>query len=353
VDGAIKYQLQVSTDSGFGTLVGGTPVTTDSISYTGTNFPASAHLYWRVQAIDKNGNGLAWSPQQQFQKTLAAPTFTGTDPANTFTNPTTADGIPLLHWDEMPGAIAYNLSISVGTSTTTYNNLQTTAYAPTSLPGTGASTWQVQAVYPTTGQSLTSGNGATQSFTRTILPPGGLTSSVSGQHQVLMSWSAKAGAASYAVRVATNNQFTNSSVFETTFTNPEYTVYAPDLSNGHYADGGNLYWEVAAKDADGNQGAWSAPVLLALPTTIHGSSSTTMIAHGTTTTVKVYAKTGPGAAISGVLVKASGAGLTSTSHTTSSGGYVTFKLKPPKKGTITFTLTKTGCVSTTVKVTSY
>jgi hypothetical protein len=110
---------------------------------------------------------------------------------------------------------------------------------------------------------------------------------------------------------------------------------------------------VAAKDADGNQGAWSAPVLLALPTTIHGSSSTTVIAHGTTTTVKVYAKTGPGAAISGVLVKASGAGLTSTSHTTSSGGYVTFKLKPPKKGTITFTLTKTGCVSTTVKVTSY
>jgi hypothetical protein len=231
----------------------------------------------------------------------------------------------------MPGAIAYNLSITVGTSTSTYNNLQTTAYAPTSLPGTGGATWQVQAVYPTTGQSLTSGSGATQSFTRTILPPGGLTSTVSGQHLVLMSWSPKAGAASYAIRVATNNQFTSSSVFDTPFTNPEYTAYAPDLTNGHYADGGNLYWEVAAKDADGNQGAWSAPVLLALPTTIHGSSSTTMIAHGATTTVKVYAKTGPGAAISGVLVKASGAGLKATSHTTAGGGYVTFKLKPPAR----------------------
>jgi hypothetical protein len=353
VGGAIKYQLEVSTDSGFGTFVGGTPLYTDSISYTGTNFPASAHLYWRVQAVDKNGHGLAWSTPQQFQKTLASPTFTGTDPANLYTNPSAADGIPVLHWDEMPGAIAYNLAITVGTSTTNVNNLQTMAYAPVSLPGMGAATWKVQAVYPTTGQSLTSGWGTTQSFTRTILPPGSLHWSVSGQHQVLMSWGAKDGAASYAVRVASNSQFTNSSVFDTPFTNPENTQYAPTLTNGQYGEGGSLYWEVAAKDADGNQGAWSAPQLLALPTTIHGSSSTTQIAHGVTTSVKVYAKTGPGAAISGVLVKATGAGLTSTSHTTTSGGYVTFKLKPPKKGTITFTLTKTGCVSTTVKITSY
>jgi hypothetical protein len=353
VGGAIKYQLEVSTDPGFGTFVGGTPLYTDSVSYTGTNFPASAHLYWRVQAVDKNGHGLTWSTAQQFQKTLAAPTFTGTDPTNLYTNPSATDAIPLLHWDEMPGAIAYNLSITVGTSTTNVNNLQTTAFAPTSLPGTGAATWKVQAVYPTTGQSLPSGWGTTQSFARTILPPGSMVSSVSGQHQVLMSWGAKAGAASYAIRVATNSQFTNSSVFETSFTNPENTVYAPDLKNGTYANGGNLYWEVAAKDADNNQGAWSAPKLLALPTTIHGSSSTNNVAHRVTTTVKVSAMTGSNAPISGVLVKVSGAGLTSTSHTTASGGYATFKLKPTKTGTITFTLTKSGCVSTTVKINSY
>ncbi|MGN6378494.1 MAG: hypothetical protein ACTHNU_06045 [Gaiellales bacterium] len=351
VEGALQYRLEVSTDPGFGTFVGGTPVLTNSTSYTGTNFPASSHLYWQVQAIDKNGNGLSWSTPQVFQKTLAVPTFTGN--GTDYQDPTTPDGIPTFQWDVMPGAIAYNLTIVNGSSTTNVNNLQTTAYVPTGLRGTGAFTWSVNAVYPTTSGNVTSGSGATQSFTRTILPPGGLTGSVNGQHQVVLSWNPKAAAGSYAVRVGTNNQFTGSSVFDNPFTRPESAFYAPDLTQTQYAEGGSLYWEVAVVDADGNQGGWSAPQLLTLPTTIHGSSSTGAVPHGSTATIKVYAKTGTNAAISGVLVKAAGAGITAASHTTSSGGYVTFKVKPTKKGTITFTLSKTGCISTTVKVTSY
>jgi hypothetical protein len=353
VDGALQYRLLVSTDPSFGTLVGGTPVTTDSTSYTGTNFPASAHLYWEVQAIDKSGNGLAYSTPQQFQKTLAVPTFSGTGYVSG-ANPGTADGIPILEWDEMPGAVRYNLTIQNGTSTSTYNDLQTTAFVPQSLRGTGNFTWTVAAQYPTTGQNVTSGYGpgTPMAFTRTIAAPTGMLGTVGGQHQVLLTWTPKAGAASYAIQVGTNDQFT-SGVFDSPFTRPEYPVYAPDLTSSQYFEGGKLYWRIAEVDADGNQGAWSAPQLLTLPTVIHGSSSTGAAAHLATTTIKVYAKNAAGAAISGVLVKDSGAGVVATSHTTSSGGYVTFKVHPTKKGTITFTLTKTGCISTTVKVTSY
>jgi hypothetical protein len=349
VEGAIQYRLQVSTDSGFGTLVGNTPVLTDATSYTGTNFPASAHLYWRVQAIDKNGNGLSWSTPQQFQKTLAIPTFTGN--GTTYTDPTTPDAIPTLQWDEMPGAIEYNLTIHNGSSTTSFTNLETTAYAPTSLRGTGSFTWSVEAVYPTSSGNVTSGDGSAPSFTRTILPPSGLTGTVGGQHQVVLSWTPKMGAASYAIQVGTNDQFT-SGVFDSPFTRPEYSVYAPDLTASQYTEGGNLYWRIAVVDADGNQGGWSAPQLMTMPTVIHGSSSTGSAMHLTTTTIKVYAKTAAGAPIAGVLVKDSGAGVVATSHTTGAGGAVTFKVHPTKKGTITFTLTKTGCITTTVKVTS-
>ncbi len=103
VIGAYQYQLSVSTDPSFGSQVTGSPFTTAGTSFTASNFPASAHLYWKVQALDRSNNGLASSPTWQFQKTLAAPTF------NTVNNPTSGEGIPALQWDPMPGAVAYDV----------------------------------------------------------------------------------------------------------------------------------------------------------------------------------------------------------------------------------------------------
>ena len=107
VTGAYQYKLYVSTDPSFGTLMPGSPFLTAGTSFTASNFPASAHLYWKVQALDRSGNGLAYSATQQFQKTLAVPTFA------TVTNPTSGDGIPVLQWDPMPGAIGYDVHVNL------------------------------------------------------------------------------------------------------------------------------------------------------------------------------------------------------------------------------------------------
>jgi len=48
----------------------------------------------------------------------------------------------------------------------------------------------------------------------------------------------------------------------------------------------------------------------------------------------------------------SGAGLKATAKTTGTAGKATFKLRPPKKGTITFSVTKTGYQAFTKTITS-
>src|SRR5437763_1422831 len=143
VEGAYYYHLEVSTAAQF-TCDQQSPgpsclenVGTNSInalaesSYTSnTTYPAGQTLYWRVQAVDRAGNGLAWSATGQFTKTLPAPTFSGvTAPYN----PTTSDSIPVWRWNPVPGAVSYDvqLNCSPTMSCTNGNNLDTTTAAPT------------------------------------------------------------------------------------------------------------------------------------------------------------------------------------------------------------------------------
>ena len=279
VEAADHYVLQVSPDASFGSTVGGTPVQTTATSFTGTNFPAG-NLYWRVQAVDASGNGLSWTVPQQFTMSYAAPTFTGN--GSSYTNPTTADAIPVLHWDSMPGATSYELKIYNGTTTPTLDvqNISSTAYAPLTLKGTGQFTWAVYARYPTSGADVASPASATQSFTRSIAAPDGLIGDIGNQHSVLMSWNPKAGAASYAIQVSTENTFTTG-VFDsyTSSNRPESTVLAPTLTPNQYTEGGSLFWRIATVDGDGNQGAWSTPQTLTLPQRIHASASPIAIQH--------------------------------------------------------------------------
>jgi hypothetical protein len=220
------------------------------------------------------------------------------------------------------------------------------------LKGTGGFTWAVYARYPTSGADVASPASATQSFTRSIAAPDGLIGDIGNQHSVLMSWNPKAGAASYAVQVSTENTFTTG-VFDsyTSSNRPESTVLAPTLTPNQYTEGGSLFWRIATVDGDGNQGAWSTPQTLTLPQRIHASASPIAIQHLKTTTVTITAKTLAGAKIKGVKVTDKGAGVTAASKVATTGS-VTFKVHPTKKGTITFTLSKTGCITTTLTISS-
>ncbi len=163
----------------------------------------------------------------------------------------------------------------------------------------------------------------------------------------MLSWDPKTAAKQYVVQVAKSTSF-SSTVESVTTANASY---APKLTSSSYTSGGTFYWRVAAKDADGNQGDWSSVKTFDLAGATSGGSGgtskfklsssgrlvkkhlkkVTITARNSTTLNPVFAAT----------VKASGAGVSST-HFTSTSGVATFYLKPTKLGKVTFKVTKTG-----------
>lgn len=339
-EGANSYRLQVSTDSQFGTLKD--DVTVAETSYTGnTTYPAGSTLYWRVQAIDAGARGLSYSPTGTFQKTLPVPTF------DTVSNDAAGSQIPTFSWDPVPGAMSYDIDVTCPTANGQCgdgSNIDTTATAPITMTGVGGFTWKVRANFPavtSSGVSISNpvhgGYSSVQTFDRTITAPVNPVTSYGGPKDFSFSWDSKATAKTYVWEVSTSPTTTTGGHFASSLEQgtTETTGVAPLLTYGAYTNGGNLYWHVAAKDADANLGAFTAPQLLALPVLIKVTASPLSILKKTATTVTVYTKTAAGANINGVSVKASGAGITAVTKTSSSGKVV-FKLHPTKAGKITF-----------------
>jgi hypothetical protein len=357
VSGAYQYHIQVATDVNFSNLVD--DQTVDETSYTAAStYPAGKTLYWRVQAEAKNDSspvGLAWSSPEHFTKTLPVPSFT-TPVA--FTNATTGDSIPVWQWNPVAGAVSYDviLNCPTGMSCNGGNGLDTTAAVLTHLTGTKLFTWQVRANFPTlqSGFPSTAVSGAyttVQPFQRTIAAPTGLVTGTGGLHNFSMSWAPKVGAKAYKFELSTtqaqNSDGSFSNAFEAFTT--DTTTAAPTMMStfSTYQNGGTLYWHVAAVDADGNQGAFSPLKTLTLPLKLTMAIASGGIVHQTAATVTVTMTNAAGNLISGVTVKVSGAGIKPQSLKTGVKGTVKFKVKPPKKGTLTFSATKTGCTAIT------
>jgi hypothetical protein len=350
-EGAAYYHLQVSTDPQFGTTVEDVGTSSSSpiaeTSYTSdTNYPAATALYWHVQAVDAEGRVLSYSPVGTFQKTLPVPSF------DTVTNDAAGGQIPTFKWDPVPGAVSYDVDVNCPQASGICNdstNIDTTAMAPPSMSGVGGFTWRVRANFPLVGASGITGTipGAYtdwQVFDRTIAAPLNVTTSYAGARDFSFGWDPKITAKNYAWEVSTSPTTTTGGSFASVLESgtTETTAVAPLLLNHpEYTNGGNLYWHVAAKDADNNLGSFSPPQLLALPVLIKVTASPLSILKKTTTTVTVYTRDAHGANINGVAVKASGAGITAVTRTSSSGKVV-FKLKPTKAGKITFKATKTN-----------
>jgi hypothetical protein len=360
-EGADYYHLQVSTDPQFGTTVENVGTTSlngiAETSYTSnTTYPAATNLYWRVQAVDAAGRGLSYSPTGTFQKTLAVPTF------DTVTNDPAGGQIPTFKWDPVPGAVSYDVDLNCPQAIGICGdaaNIDTTAVAALSMSGVGGFTWRVRANFPIVG-SGTSGiigtiHGAytdLQVFDRTIAAPLNPANSYASPTDFSFGWDPKITAKSYTWEVSTSPTTTTGGSFASILESgtTEATAVAPLLFNHpNYGNGGDLYWHVAAKDADGNLGAFTAPQLLALPVLIKVTASPLSLMKKVTTTVTVYTKDVNSHNINGVTVKATGAGITAVTKTTASGKVV-FKLHPTKAGKITFKATKTNFQSGTLTI---
>jgi hypothetical protein len=329
-EGARSYELQVSQDQSFGTLID--DVKTDSVSFTSsTTYPADTTLYWRVRANHENNEGLNWSSTGTFVRTLATPALDSS-------NPLFGPDIPVVKWDPVSGATSYTLHVEQGDGTTRDFTASSPAFTPSGFYGVGKVRWQVRANFPKTGPGETFGPySGFQAFTRQIDAPTGVRWVGSPRH-VLLSWdpSPNIGTKQYKIQISTTNSFSTTVDSHTT----ENTSYAPLLTQKGFKDGGTLYWRVATLDEHGTLGAWTSRTLT-LPGRMRIRLGGSLRAHARGA-VRVRLTNIRGRAIRGGKVRVTGVGFRTVAKRTGRRGTVTFRLRPGRTGKLTFQGSKSG-----------
>jgi len=119
------------------------------------------------------------------------------------------------------------------------------------------------------------------------------------------------------------------------------TSYAPLMTHPFYSQGGSLYWRVAARDKNFNVGDFSQAQRIDIAQRLRVAVNRPAIRkRWNRLTVTVQNPTFK--PIAGATVRVSGAGLKARKAKTNRKGKVTFKIKPRKKGRLTFGATKPG-----------
>ncbi|MCX6146446.1 MAG: aryl-sulfate sulfotransferase [Candidatus Kapabacteria bacterium] len=105
--GATNYEVQVSTNSQFNSLVKDTVLT--YTSYNFVNFDLNSTYYWKVKAINKNyGFESPWSEVWSFRTFIETPSLV--EPINNAKNVSNKNG--KLKWNKVKNALSYMLEIS-------------------------------------------------------------------------------------------------------------------------------------------------------------------------------------------------------------------------------------------------
>jgi hypothetical protein len=118
VPGAVKYEVEISPSQDFAP---GSKVCCDQ-PMIGTSFAPTSVLknnryYWRVRAIDADGNIGAWSLGKEFTKSfdtvpqVAAPSIRGLRVRDNWGNAVSSTPSPIIVWDRVPGASAYEVEV--------------------------------------------------------------------------------------------------------------------------------------------------------------------------------------------------------------------------------------------------
>ncbi|HSS82033.1 MAG TPA: hypothetical protein VLK24_12675 [Gaiellaceae bacterium] len=328
--GARRYQLQVSADPTFGNLLD--DVTTDATSYSSNStYPADSVLYWRVRADDENQTGLTWSAVGTFQKKLATPVPSAS-------NPTQGETLPVWSWSGVQGAAKYDLAVDGPDGThRDYTDIRTPAVSFIKFTGTGVWHWRVRAEFPSGIASTTPGPySASQSYTRTIGAPVNAKTDSATDH-VLLSWDPRLGVKEYRVEIASSPDF--SRLVESVSTdNPSV---APTMTSYDYSTSSTLYWHVAGVDEDRNQGDWSQAQQIKLLPRLRVSISG-LARHKTASTVRVTVTDAQGKSLSAARVRVTGVGIRAVTKKTDKFGQVVFRVRPKKKGKLFVSATKAG-----------
>ena len=180
-----------------------------------------------------------------------------------------------------------------------------------------------------------------RSFTRLISPPTGAKISRT-KTRLFFNWTSAPAATSYKVEVSKTESF--AAVLDSVTTNN--TSWAPALTNDEYRKPGALYWRVATVDDGGNVGAFTSSAVGVRKLTVRTRGS---LRRNRTSRITVTVR-GAGKALRSASVRASGAGVRTTTKRTGKRGTTSLRLRPRRTGFVNISVSRPGYVTKTVRV---
>lgn len=245
---AMKYRIEIATDSSFSpsSIVESAEVDQTTFTSTARIYPTRTY-WWRVQAIDSDGNGLTWSTQEA-TFVRSTPPVTQLSPVGNGQAPSTT----AFRWEAQPYARAYNVEVfknddstfSTANRVASGTSILTTAYTwnKALAPSATAYRWRVQRVDASGNLGDWSDTGrffVTSGTPNIVAPAAGALQAPNGP---VLEWEPLAGAASYTVTI------TPQGVGSNVIANTVSTAWA---ATAKFASG-TYNWSLAAKDASGN-----------------------------------------------------------------------------------------------------
>ena len=257
VSGAAKYNFVLAADALFNSPVYSLLGTKNTRATPDTTVPNGTY-WWRVQAVDANGNTSPWSAPRSIEKLWSdSPTLTSPDEDAVIAFP---DEPLVLRWDPVPGAAKYSVEIAndLGLSSlvTSGGNpvvIQATNLAPALLLPSNTYFW---AVTPLDAKGNPGPRSEIRSFTwdwpSTTTPQVTDLAAETELYDPEFTWDPVSGAARYEVEVNSSSDFASGSKVCCT-DKPIATRLSPRevFVNNRY------YWRVRAINARNDAGVWN------------------------------------------------------------------------------------------------
>jgi hypothetical protein len=256
---AVKYEFQLSADSGFRSIVTGGTVDTFNKAFTLEHSLPDGDYHWRVRAVNASNDAGRWSAGRSFTKrwstrpTLLSPT--GETVVNYPNDPF------LLRWEPVPNAVKYVVTLAAdpGLATqilgTANNPVETvgTAFSPQGSLPPGQYWWAITPINAVGNRGARSvvGSFIWQWPSSTALQVTDLNADPR-VYDPQFSWDRVPGAAQYEVEVNSSQDFAVGSKVCCT----DKTI-GTSLSPTKVFPNNTYYWRVRAVDADDASGVWN------------------------------------------------------------------------------------------------
>jgi transcriptional regulator CtsR len=254
--GAVSYGIQVSTSSGFTTLVADETGMPDLFCDVELGILKwNTTYYWRVNAANGYNSTSVWSSSRYFKTAVGPPP---TAPSDLMASPVSSSRIDLTWQDNSDSETGFKIERKTGSGS--YSQIATVganvkSYSNSGLSANSTYYYRVRA-YSAAGNS----NYSNEASATTLPPPPPaptLKSPASGSTvsnlTPRLEWNASSGAVSYGVLVATSSSFTNVVVSVTGITDLYYDV-APGILNWNT----NYYWRINAVNSFDSTSSWSS-----------------------------------------------------------------------------------------------